>query len=146
MDATLLLSGGIDSTAIAYWKHPRAAVTVDYGQAAASAEIKAASKVARELHISRDIIHADLTALGSGTLAGKPQSRLAPSPEWWPFRNQLLVTIGAMVAIRTNCSEIWIGTVAADRRRHLDGTRHSFEPLVDCYSAKKVQSDLLRPR
>ena len=45
MSAVLLLSGGMDSTALAAWKRPSACVTVDYGQQAAAAELKAATLV-----------------------------------------------------------------------------------------------------
>jgi 7-cyano-7-deazaguanine synthase len=122
VDATLLLSGGIDSTAIAYWKRPRVAITVDYGQAAAVAEIQAASRVAAELKIVHEVVHLDLAAFGAGTLIGKQPSHVASTPEWWPFRNQLLVTVAGMAAIRNDCSEVWIGTVASDGQRHSDGT------------------------
>ena len=38
MNTALLLSGGMDSIALAYWKRPDIALTIDYGQAAADAE------------------------------------------------------------------------------------------------------------
>ena len=43
MKTALLLSGGMDSIAIAWWKRPDIALTLDYGQQAANAEIKAAT-------------------------------------------------------------------------------------------------------
>ena len=33
----LLLSGGMDSIALAFWKRPEIAITIDYGQRAAEA-------------------------------------------------------------------------------------------------------------
>jgi 7-cyano-7-deazaguanine synthase len=47
---------------------------------------------------------------------------MAPSPEWWPFRNQLLVTLGAAWALRAGMDEVVVGAVAGDRSRHRDGT------------------------
>jgi len=121
MHAAILLSGGIDSTAVAFWKRPQFAITIDYGQAPAGAEIQAAEIVAGNLSISHQIVRIGLRDLGSGVMAGGPQIEGAPSPEWWPFRNQLLITIGAMAAIRRGCSKLLIGTVASDNV-HADGT------------------------
>lgn len=43
----ILLSGGMDSIALAYWKRPEIAITIDYGQKPAAAEV-VASKRGRE--------------------------------------------------------------------------------------------------
>lgn len=47
----ILLSGGMDSIALAYWLRPEVAITLDYGQKAAEAEIAAAARVAQLLRI-----------------------------------------------------------------------------------------------
>ena len=91
----LLLSGGMDSIALAFWKRPEIAITIDYGQRAAEAEVTAARQVARELGIQHEVIAIDCTAIGSGDMAGSIALEIAPVPEWWPFRNQLLVTLYA---------------------------------------------------
>jgi 7-cyano-7-deazaguanine synthase len=140
MQAAILLSGGIDSTAIAFWKKPQLAITIDYGQAPADAEINAAEIVAHTLNISHQIVRIGLRDLGSGVMAGMPQIEGAPSPEWWPFRNQLLVTIGAMAAIRRGCDELLIGTVASDDV-HADGTS-DFVKFLD--SLLRYQEGALR--
>ena len=62
----ILLSGGMDSIALAYWLRPEIAITLDYGQRAAEAEIKAAAKVAGALGIEHSVISVDCSALGSG--------------------------------------------------------------------------------
>lgn len=49
MKTALLLSGGMDSISIAWWKRPDIAITLDYGQRAAEAEIKAASATCSDL-------------------------------------------------------------------------------------------------
>lgn len=116
----LLLSGGLDSTATAFWKRPRICVTVDYGQLAARAEIDAASQVAHALSLEHRVITVDCRRLGRGDLAGKPPSELNRFSEWWPYRNQLLVTLAAM-ATASEVETILIGTVATDDR-HRDGT------------------------
>lgn len=41
--------------------------------------------------------------------------------EFWPFRNQYLVTLAAMLALREGHAEVMIGTVSTDNR-HADGS------------------------
>jgi len=117
----ILLSGGMDSIALAYWKRPEVAVTIDYGQLAAKAEIDASTAVARELGIDHHIISVDLRRLGSGDMAGTGADRHAPASDWWPYRNQMLVTLAAMKAVSLGVKELMLGTVATDQT-HRDGT------------------------
>ena len=64
----ILLSGGMDSIALAYWKQPDIAITIDYGQKTAEAEIKSATAVAKILNIEHHIIGINGSSLGSGSL------------------------------------------------------------------------------
>lgn len=129
MNGVLLLSGGMDSASIAHWVRPRFALTVDYGQTVARAEIQAATAVARELSISHAVLRCDLKALGLGRMAGSAPSDLSPTPEWWPFRNQLLVTLAAAHAIKCGADVVIIGTLSTDAT-HADGT-HEFLRRMD---------------
>ena len=79
--------------ALAYWKRPQLAFTIDYGQVCAEAEIRAAAKVASDIGIEHHIIKVDCSQLGSGSLCGGKPIDDAPVEEWWPYRNQLLVTL-----------------------------------------------------
>ena len=54
-------------------------------------------------------------------MAGTCASPHAPVPEWWPYRNQLLVTLAAPVALKLGVQEILVGTVSTDGQ-HADGT------------------------
>ena len=117
----LLLSGGMDSIAIAWWKRPQVAFTVDYGQRAANAEIAAASTVCEALGIRHEVVRADCSLLGSGDMAGTAALSLAPVPEWWPYRNQLVITLSAMAGLRLGVTNLMIGAVASDQV-HADGT------------------------
>lgn len=117
----LLLSGGMDSISIAYWKRPDVCMTVDYGQRPAAAEIRAAQAVTSELKIQHEIIRADLSAIGSGDLAGQTALNIAPVSEWWPFRNQMLITLAAMKAVGFGINTLLIGALRTDGL-HLDGT------------------------
>ena len=96
MKTALLLSGGMDSIAIAWWRRPELAITVDYGQRPALAELRAAASAAEAMGIEHLTVKADLSALGSGDMAGAEPLSLAPVTEWWPFRNQMLVTLAAI--------------------------------------------------
>ena len=110
----------MDSIALAYWKKPTIAVTVDYGQLPAGGEIQAAKAVANVLGLQHEIIQVDCRSLGIGDMAGGEQLDSSPSPEWWPYRNQLLLTLAAMNVIRYGVEELMIGTVSSDSI-HKDG-------------------------
>ncbi|MEI5668368.1 7-cyano-7-deazaguanine synthase [Bosea sp. CCNWLW174] len=120
MKTALLLSGGMDSIAIAFWKRPEIAVTVDYGQVPAPAEVRAAAAVCAQLNIQHIVVRSDLSALGSGDMAGRPEIDVAPLPEWWPFRNQMLVTLAAMATLSHKVTHLMIGTLKTDGQ-HVDG-------------------------
>ena len=117
----LLLSGGMDSAAIAAWLRPRHAITIDYGQRSAYAEIEAATQVAHELGISHHLLRIDCSAIGSGDLAGNAAHAVAPASDWWPFRNQLLITFAAAHALTVGARQVLIGSVAIDSY-HSDGS------------------------
>lgn len=121
LTSALLLSGGMDSIAVAFWKRPALAITVNYGQRPAEAEIEAAGAVARALSVEHAVLSIDCSSIGSGDLAGRPELRIAPVKEWWPYRNQLLVTLAAAHALSRGISTLLIGTVASDSV-HADGT------------------------
>lgn len=121
MSSVLLLSGGLDSIALAAWKKPEYGLTINYGQIAADAEIKAAAQVCSLLEIKHTIINMDLSILGSGLMLGDGVQSYSENAEFWPYRNQLLITIASMFAIKHGCNDILIGTVVTDKR-HLDGS------------------------
>lgn len=123
MTSLLLASGGIDSTAIATIYRPEAAVFVDYGQRPAAGERRAVRDVCSHLDLPLHEISIDLQAIGAGLLSTSDrQLAVASSPEWFPYRNQFLVTIAAGLALQLGLEEIWIGLVAEDADRHADGS------------------------
>jgi len=125
----LLLSGGIDSVAICYWLKPEHAITIDYGQKAAETEISISQKICKELGVRHSVLRINCSAIGSGCMAGKDVQNYdpkCPTPEWWPFRNQLLITFAAAKAMQIGCDEVIIGTVNTDCR-HKDGTTEFIE-------------------
>ncbi|MDT0263418.1 7-cyano-7-deazaguanine synthase [Jatrophihabitans lederbergiae] len=127
----LLLSGGLDSAALAAWRQPSATLFIDYGQRPAIAEARAAAAVASELGLHHDAISVDAPEIGGGLLVDDVTLPGAPSPEWWPYRNQLLVTVAAAWALRTGRAghTIVVGSIVSDGSRHADGTRAFYDAL-----------------
>lgn len=126
----LLLSGGMDSIAVAWWKRPQWAVTINYGQKAASAEGRAAAHVCKELGIEHEVIAVDCAPLGSGDMVHAAPHIHATASDWWPYRNQLLITLASMRAISSDVHMLYIGTVRTDGESHRDGTP-KFVSLMD---------------
>lgn len=129
MSKAILLSGGIDSIALAYWQKPDVAFTLDYGQSPAIAEIRASKAVAEELKISHYVITVDCSSLGSGDLINKAALESSPSSEWWPYRNQMLITLACMKGISLGITELMAASVKSDGF-HRDGTP-GFYQLID---------------
>ena len=129
MKTALLLSGGMDSLAIAWWKRPDVAITLDYGQKAAEAEKRASAAVCAQLGIEHHIVHIDCSSLGSGDMADAAPDAAAPASDWWPYRNQMLLTFSAMKCIALGVKKLLIGTVRSDGS-HIDGTPE-FVNLMD---------------
>ena len=125
----ILLSGGMDSIALAFWKKPDIAITIDYGQVSAEGEIRAANKVCQELGLEHEILRIDCRGIGSGELARVAPLAMAPANEWWPFRNQLLITFAAMRLIGRGVGSLMLGTVKTDNE-YADGGK-SFYSAMD---------------
>ncbi|EGR4060577.1 7-cyano-7-deazaguanine synthase [Vibrio cholerae] len=121
MSSVLLLSGGLDSIALAAWKKPEYALTINYGQVAAETEIRVSSQVSSLLGIKHTVITLDLSSLGSGLMHISGTKSYTENSEFWPYRNQFLITIASMFAIKHGCDNVLIGTVITDQR-HIDGS------------------------
>lgn len=117
----LLLSGGMDSFALAYATKPDIALTIDYGQKPAQAEFKASELLTGRLKIRHVSVSVDLSSMGSGDLTNNAAHSLAPASDWWPFRNQALITLAAMKLIYFDVTTLLIGTVKSDSY-HADGS------------------------
>jgi 7-cyano-7-deazaguanine synthase len=140
----LLLSGGIDSIAIAAWRRPAVCMTIDYGQKPASAEVQAAARVCAELGLYHEVLRIPLGGVGSGQMAGEVQSPHSAHAEFWPFRNQFLITVAGMLAMKMLCNKILIGTVVSDRR-HADGSPKFLSGLSDLLALQEGAIELMAP-
>jgi 7-cyano-7-deazaguanine synthase len=140
----LLLSGGIDSACLAYQRRPRAALTIDYGQITAYSEVRSAAQICKELAIEHALLTVDLRSIGSGVMTGGDAATNAPTPEWWPYRNQLLISLGAAKAIALGCTRVVIGTVKGDGI-HADGRPEFIEAMRRTLSLQEGAIDLQAP-
>ena len=145
MKEALLLSGGMDSLSIAWWKRPDLAITLDYGQRAAEAEKLASAQVCKELGIRHEIVSIDCSSLGSGDMAGAPPDAAAQTSDWWPYRNQLLVTLASMRAISRGMQTLYIGTVRSDGESHLDGTPDFVRKMDDLMAYQEGHLRVVAP-
>lgn len=124
--------------ALAYWKRPQLAFTIDYGQVCAEAEIRAAAKVASDIGIEHHIIKVDCSQLGSGSLCGGKPIDDAPVEEWWPYRNQLLVTLACMKGISLGLGKLYVGSIKTDGI-HKDGTPEFYRMMMPAYEMDTYQ-------
>jgi 7-cyano-7-deazaguanine synthase len=123
----LLMSGGLDSSALAWWLRPELCVTVDYGQRAAKGEMAASTAICDAIGLSHCKVEVDLSSLGSGTMADKAPAAGGAASEFWPYRNQMLVTLAAMQLMPQGFNEIMVGSVCTDR--HADGKAPFYRAL-----------------
>jgi len=134
MSRLLLLSGGLDSSALAAMVRPDHALVFDYGQVAADAEHRAAREVARELKVPLTHLRVPAGVVAAGLMSvGVDDTNVTvegTAPEWWPFRNQLLITLAAAWGVTRGFGEVLLGTVATDGARHADGTAE-FRAAID---------------
>jgi len=59
-------------------------------------------------------------------LSGRTPIAQAPSGEWWPYRNQLLVTLAAAWALPRGFEAVVVGSVRSDGF-HVDGTADFYD-------------------
>lgn len=152
-DELLLLSGGLDSTALAVLRCPSNALTIDYGHVCAEAERVAARTVCDLLGITHHTLTIDCSAIGAGLLAGQDipdqtssgRDEHGAAAEFWPFRNQLLATLAAGVAYRLGLKRVVLGCVSSDRERHVDGSPAFVEALAAVTRMQEGGIDVVAP-
>jgi 7-cyano-7-deazaguanine synthase len=123
---------------------PEKLVFFDYGQRPAKGEARASHAVAAALGVELDVRRADMSAFGHGTMSisGAPLASASKAPEFWPYRNQMLITFAAMMYAAGPLTEILIGTVVGDDT-HPDGSREfvsNIDELVRLQSGVRVSA------
>ncbi len=127
--SVVLLSGGLDSAAnLAFTRHfdePVLALTVDYGQRAAAAEIRAAKQLAKHYGVEHQVLELKwLGALGKSALTSdqidvpkmdpKKLDDLKTATEtakavWVPNRNGVLINAAAAIAEARGAQAVVVG-------------------------------------
>ncbi|MEO7211829.1 7-cyano-7-deazaguanine synthase [Mucilaginibacter sp.] len=138
MKKAILLSGGLDSLALTYWyrKDISVAITVNYGQKTAEKEIEVSAKICKELSLRHEIIEIDCSSLGSGEMCPTGNKSISEIPEWWPYRNQLLITLACMKLIHYKTKHLLFGAVKTDNR-FVDGTMEFFNNFNNAVSMQE---------
>jgi 7-cyano-7-deazaguanine synthase len=90
------------------------------------------------------IIQADCSAIGAGLLAERPIPSRSPTPAWWPFRNQLLVTLVLMRLVDSDVGELMLGTVSNDKK-YADGTIAFYEAIDQLVSVQEFHPRVTAP-
>lgn len=124
----LLFSGGVESTCLALMHRPDLLLTIDYGHKPAEGELRASAFIADYLNMKHETLKARINSLGTGDLAGTIALDGRKATEFWPFRNQFLITLASMKCVKDGFNEILIGTVSTDSI-HEDGTESFVEAM-----------------
>ena len=143
----LLLSGGIDSSALAFLIRPDYAFFIDYGQKPARREEYVAKLIANDLSIPFEAISVDCSAIGSGDLSNRKRLHGfgdSDLTEWWPFRNQLLLTLAAPLALELGVKELVFGSVKSDSH-YKDGTINFFNAIRELFKSQEGELSISTP-
>jgi 7-cyano-7-deazaguanine synthase len=137
MSQVMLLSGGVDSAALALMMRPEVGLFVDYGQAAADAERRASQSVRSAIGIEWAELRIDCSAIGAGSLGKSPSQELFISPLWWPYRNLLITTFAGAWSLAHGAQEVLLGTVSTDANQHRDGTPWFVQSMDELLSGQE---------
>lgn len=142
----LLLSGGIESTCLAWRLRPDVAITIDYGQVSSLGEIQASKSVCEYLELEHRVISAKTNFVRSGLLAGAGGGSVFNNehPEFWPYRNQFIITCALMALFSEPISKLAIGAVANDSK-FSDGTPGFIEAINALVSLQKREIQVIAP-
>lgn len=146
----LLASGGLDSTTMAYWLISRGIdfipLFVNYGQHCAKAEFDTLKKVLPASHISRiEYINISDVYMKSASKFIKPanlwEDELRADDLYIPYRNVLLLTVGACFARTIGFSNVYSAFINSNHAKEIDCSNQFFgkmEQLLSEYGAVKI--------
>jgi 7-cyano-7-deazaguanine synthase len=119
---------------------PELAFTIDYGQRPAPTEISSSKNICALLDIEHLILSAPTDFVRTGLMSPNPVTQDLQHPEFWPYRNQFILTCALMAAYEHGATEILIGSVAGDSK-FADGTME-FIDMMNRLSA--LQGDVTK--
>lgn len=130
MKAVVLLSGGLDSTTVAYHAKEEGddlvALTIDYGQRH-DREISSAWEIAKKLGIQHKVVWMPLGTIGGSSLTDVtiPIGKAGVDPTvipmtYVPARNLILLSVAGAIAEVVGARRIWIGVNSVDYSNYPD--------------------------
>lgn len=134
----LLASGGLDSTTMAYWLLSQdidfIPLFIDYGQHCAKTELDTLRKVIPASHLDR------IEIVEIGSVYKMSKSRFIKPANLWeddiqaddlyiPYRNILLLTIGASFAQTIGMTNVYSAFINSNHAKEIDCSNEFFEKL-----------------
>jgi len=151
MSAILLASGGMDSTTLAYWLKSHdinfTPLFINYGQHCVETEYNTLIKVLPEDKV-KHIEVVDVSSIYKGS-----SSRMIVPADLWkdaitaddlylPYRNLLILTIGAIIAQKKGFSKLYAAFINSNHAKEIDCSNDFFmalEPLLKEYGSIGIE-------
>ncbi|HEY4197445.1 MAG TPA: 7-cyano-7-deazaguanine synthase [Mucilaginibacter sp.] len=139
-DGVLLASGGLDSTTMAFWlidqKIDFIPLFINYGQHCAKTELDTLKEVLPKTHVDK------LEIIDIQSIYKKSTSRFIKAANLWedeiiaddlyiPYRNVLLLTIGATFAQTIKLSNVYSAFINSNHAKEIDCSNEFFEKMED---------------
>lgn len=137
--AVIILSGGPDSVAVAYWAKEQgydvSAITFNYGQKA-QIEIEKAGKIAEELDIQHQVVDlSNLSQIYQGVTSlvdkGMEITSEFTDPIIVPFRNGVFMAVTVAYADGVGANHIFYGAHSSDEQFYPDCRREFYEAFQE---------------
>lgn len=139
-DGVLLASGGLDSTTMAYWLLEQqinfVPLFINYGQHCASTEHQSLIKVLPESYADKiEVIDIASIYKKSSSRFIKPanlwQDQITADDLYIPYRNVLLLAIGASFAQTIGLSNVYSAFINSNHAKEIDCSNEFFEKMED---------------
>lgn len=142
-DGVLLASGGLDSTTMAYWLLDQGInfvpLFINYGQHCAETEFETLKKVLPDSHNDK------IETVNIQSVYKKSKSRFIKPANLWedevsaddlyiPYRNVLLLTIGATFAQTIGLSNVYSAFINSNHAKEIDCSNEFFEKMESMLS------------
>jgi len=149
-DGILLASGGLDSTTMAYWLISQGVdfipLFINYGQHCAETEFETLKKVLPPLYVDRiETVDVQSVYKKSSSKFIKPvnlwKDDISADDLYIPYRNVLLLTIGATFAQTVNLSNVYSAFINSNHAKEIDCSNEFFskmESMLIDYGSVKI--------
>jgi 7-cyano-7-deazaguanine synthase len=137
-DGILLASGGLDSTTMAYWLHSQGVdfvpLFINYGQHCAETELTTLKKVLPPSYADKiETVDVQSIYKKSSSKFIKPanlwEDEITAEDLYIPYRNVLLLTIGATFAQTVNLSNVYSAFINSNHAKEIDCSNEFFEKM-----------------